>query len=112
MKIAIPCANGELCMHFGHCEEFAMVSVDPEDQSISGIEALTPPPHEPGILPAWLAKEGATHVIAGGMGMRAQQLFGQQGIQVLTGAPASTPKDLAMAYLNGTLEFGTNVCDH
>lgn len=28
MKIAIPMAGGQLCMHFGHCEQFALVDVD------------------------------------------------------------------------------------
>ena len=28
MKIAIPLAAGRLCMHFGHCEQFALVDVD------------------------------------------------------------------------------------
>ena len=28
MKIAIPLAAGRLCMHFGHCEQFALVEVD------------------------------------------------------------------------------------
>ena len=28
MKIALPLADGKLCMHFGHCEIFAIVEVD------------------------------------------------------------------------------------
>jgi len=28
MKIAIPLANGRLSMHFGRCEQFALVEVD------------------------------------------------------------------------------------
>ena len=28
MKIAIPLANGQLAMHFGHCEQFALIDVD------------------------------------------------------------------------------------
>ena len=27
-KIAIPLAEGKLCMHFGHCEKFAIIEVD------------------------------------------------------------------------------------
>ncbi|MCK7542001.1 MAG: hypothetical protein MZV63_69485 [Marinilabiliales bacterium] len=34
-----------------------------------------PRPHEPGLLPGWLAEKGVTDVIAGGMGQRAIGLF-------------------------------------
>lgn len=112
MKIAIPTANGQLCMHFGHCEQFAFVTIDPENKTVKGTELLTPPPHEPGVLPKWVADNGGNLVIAGGMGMRAQQLFSQNGVQVLVGAPADTPENLTAAYLNGTLQTGQNVCDH
>ena len=43
MKIAIPLANGKLTMHFGHCEGFALVDVDPTEKKIlkrEDIEAL------------------------------------------------------------------------
>ncbi|MBL7215194.1 MAG: NifB/NifX family molybdenum-iron cluster-binding protein [Phycisphaerae bacterium] len=112
MKIAIPTANGQLCMHFGHCEQFAFVTVDPESKTVTGTELLTPPPHEPGVLPKWVAENGAKFVIAGGMGQRAQQLFNENGVQVLVGAPADSPENLATAYLNGSLQAGQNVCDH
>jgi predicted Fe-Mo cluster-binding NifX family protein len=112
MKIAIPTANGQLCMHFGHCEQFAFVTIDSNNKTVTGTEMLTPPPHEPGVLPKWVAENGGNLVIAGGMGMRAQQLFNQNGVEVLVGASAETPENLATAYLNGTLETGQNVCDH
>jgi ATP-binding protein involved in chromosome partitioning len=51
-------------------------------------------------------------IIAGGMGRRAQQLFAQNGITVVVGAPAETPEQLVSAYLSGTLETGGNLCDH
>lgn len=112
MKIAVPTMNGQLCMHFGHCETFTMVTVDPETKAVEGVEGLTPPPHEPGVLPQWLHEQGADLIIAGGMGRRAQDLFVQNGIEVVVGAPADSPEALAMAYLEGTLEAGQNVCDH
>ena len=87
MKIAIPLANGKLTMHFGHCERFALVDVDPAQKKILKREDIVPPPHEPGLLPPWLAERGATLIIAGGMGQHAQGLFTEQGIKVLVGAP-------------------------
>ncbi|NLZ60854.1 MAG: ATPase [Lentisphaerae bacterium] len=112
LKIAIPLADGQLCMHFGHCAQFAILEADPDTKSILSRVDKTPPPHEPGVLPAWLSKEGVKLVIAGGMGQRAQQLFQQQGVEVLVGAAAQSPESLVQAYLDGSLKGGENVCDH
>ena len=112
MKIAVPVSNGKLSMHFGHCEEFALVTVDAESKSISGVETLTAPPHEPGVLPRWLGEKGADVIIAGGMGQRAQVLFAEQDIKVVVGAEAKSAEDLVNDYLNGNLQSGANLCDH
>ena len=112
MKIAIPTASGALCMHFGHCEQFAMVEVDPSAKTITGAEFLPPPPHEPGLLPRWLGEQGANVIIAGGMGQRAQDLFTQNGIEVVVGASSGKPEEIVSSYLSGTLEAGQNACDH
>jgi predicted Fe-Mo cluster-binding NifX family protein len=112
MKIAIPLAEGKLCMHFGHCQQFALIEVDEAGKRVTGKQLLTPPPHEPGVLPQWLHEQGANVIIAGGMGQRAQALFAQHGIKVVVGAPGDDPEQVAKAYLNGTLQTGSNVCDH
>jgi len=112
MKIAIPVAEGKLCMHFGHCEQFALFEVDEKAKKVTGQRMLTPPPHEPGVLPRWLHEQGANVIIAGGMGQRAQALFAKNGIKVVVGAPAEAPETLASQYLAGTLACGENVCDH
>jgi predicted Fe-Mo cluster-binding NifX family protein len=110
MKIAIPLANGKLTAHFGHCQEFALIDV--EGKEITKKETLVPPPHEPGVLPAWLHDLGASVIIAGGMGGRAIDLFKQNSINVIIGAPALEPEELVKSYLNNTLATGANVCDH
>lgn len=110
MKFAIPLANGKLTAHFGHCKEFAIVNV--EGNEIKEKEILEPPPHEPGVLPKWLHDLGVNVVIAGGMGQRAVSLFGENNINVITGAPTQTPEELVRSYLDNTLVTGANVCDH
>ena len=110
MKFAIPLAQGVLCAHFGHSEQFAIV--DTENGQVKSKELLTPPPHEPGVLPNWLAELGVGVVIAGGMGRRALGLFSEKGIQVTVGAPSSPPEALVEQYLKGTLITGQNICDH
>jgi Mrp family chromosome partitioning ATPase/predicted Fe-Mo cluster-binding NifX family protein len=112
MKIAIPTADGRLCMHFGHCEQFALIEIDPDAKTITNTTCLTPPPHEPGVLPRWLHEQGANVIIAGGMGQRAQALFASNEIEVVVGAPSQSPQAIAEAYLAGTLTTGENVCDH
>jgi ATP-binding protein involved in chromosome partitioning len=112
MKVAIPLVAGHLSAHFGHCEEFALVDVDTAANKVLGTSMHQPPAHEPGVLPRWLHELGATVIIAGGMGSRAQGLFVDNGIEVVVGAAAATPEELTSAYLNGTLTTGSNVCDH
>ena len=112
MKIAIPFFEGKLSQHFGHCEKFAIIDIDDNSNSISNREDLTPPAHEPGVLPKWLGDIGVNVIIAGGMGQRAQQLFAQKQIVVIVGAPADSPEKLASAYLDKTLQTGKNSCDH
>ncbi|MFZ4395053.1 MAG: iron-sulfur cluster carrier protein MrpORP [Kiritimatiellia bacterium] len=112
MKIAIPIAEGKLCMHFGHCDQFALLDIDEKTKKITNKQMLTPPPHEPGVLPRWLHEQGATVIIAGGMGSRAQNLFAESRIKVVVGAPSEAPEQLVAQYLAGSLVSGANVCDH
>lgn len=112
MKIAIPIVEGQLCLHFGHCAHFALVDVNEAEKKIVAQQLVEPPPHEPGVLPKWLHEQGATVILAGGMGSRAQQLFAQNGIQVVVGCPSEPPEALVGAYLAGQLVTGDNACDH
>lgn len=112
MKMAVPVENGRLCNHFGHCENFALLDVDTAKQAILRREDIPAPPHEPGLLPAWLQERGVNVIIAGGMGSRALGLFAERGIQVIVGATPSDPETIVKSYLAGTLVTGQNVCDH
>jgi predicted Fe-Mo cluster-binding NifX family protein len=77
-----------------------------------GREDLPAPPHQPGLLPPWLAERGADLILAGGMGQRAHALFADHGIQVVVGAASETPEELVADYLTGDLQVGENICDH
>lgn len=111
IRYAIPTAEGRLTAHFGHCSSFAIINAT-EDGTIENREDIVPPPHEPGVLPRWLAEKGVHTILAGGMGMRAIELFRQNGIQVVCGSPSLTPEELVSQHLNGTLQTGSNACDH
>ena len=110
MKIAIPLTGGKLSPHFGHCEEFGIYEI--EDGRVVKSEKMTPPAHEPGVLPNWLHEMGVNVVIGGGMGNRAQDLFHQNCIDVYYGVTISDPDTVVKTYLAGDLESGVNLCDH
>ena len=112
MRIAIPVANGKLALHFGHCEQFALIDVDTASKQILNQDFIQAPPHQPGLLPRWLKEKGVNMVISGGMGSRAQNLFIQVGIQVITGTASEEPKTLVEDYIAGCLVTGENICDH
>jgi len=112
MKYAIPVSNGKLAAHFGHCEHFAFIDVDETTNSIVSKELVASPGHQPGLLPVWLAEEGVSAVIAGGMGSRAQALFIENRIQVVIGALGDDPEQMVLDHIRGTLATGDNVCDH
>ena len=109
-KFAIPTVDDLLTPHFGHCEKFAIV--DTEDDSIIDMNYLTPPVHQPGTYPRFLADQGVDVIISGGMGIKAQDLFAQNSIEVCIGVSNDTPQILVEQYLENQLQTGENLCDH
>ena len=112
MKCAVPVSGGSVATHFGHCEQFAMFDVDEESKEVIGKELVSSPGHQPGLLPEWLAGQGVSVVIAGGMGSRAQNLFQQNSISVVLGVLESDPEKAVLSYIDGELATGGNICDH
>ena len=110
-KIAVPINNaGILDAHFGHCRYFSLHEI--EGEKIVSEEIVQPTAHEPGVLPRWLADMNVTDVLAGGMGNRAIQHFNQHGVNVFVGAPEMEAKKLVSGYLDNSIEFSANYCDH
>lgn len=112
MRFAMPISGGLISPHFGHCEQFALIDVDEEKKTIVGKQFVTSPGHEPGLLPVWLADQGVSAIIAGGMGSRAQALFRENRIDVIIGVMEGDPERAVLNYLKGTLATGDNICDH
>jgi ATP-binding protein involved in chromosome partitioning len=112
MRYAVPVTGGILSSHFGHCEHFALFDVDERSKKILKKELVASPGHQPGLLPEWLAEQGVSLVIAGGMGSRAQGLFQHNRIGVVIGILESEPEAAVLDYLNGKLATGPNICDH
>ncbi len=108
--IAVPTSDGLLDGHFGHCQKFSLMEV--EEGKIVGESLIDAPPHEPGLLPRFLAEKGVTDILAGGMGQRAIELFNERKVNVFVGAPKLMPRQVVEAFLNKSLEFSANYCDH
>ena len=110
-KIAIPVNEEEvLDAHFGHCKFFYLAVV--KDGEVVSTEKVVPPPHEPGLLPKWLAEKDVTDIVAGGMGQKAIQLFNANNVNAFVGAPKLKAEELVQAFLKEEISFTANYCDH
>ena len=97
-----------LAEHFGHCEVFTIVNVD--DGRIGEVRVVPNLPHEQGgcaSLVQLLAQNGAQALIAGGMGMRPLQAFGEAGIDVYHNGGLASVTEAVAALAAGQLQrFG------
>ena len=112
MKIVIPTLEGKLCSHFGHCETFSFVEINPETKEI--LEITTDAPEE-GVSCScvnWLVEQGAEKALVGGIGGRPMMMFEQNGVEVITGCPELEIRELVSLYLNSELVSGENACGH
>lgn len=109
MKIAIATEGSMVALHFGRCPEYTIYDV--KDGSVAGKAIIPNPGHEPGFLPEYLSNLGVSCIIAGGMGMRAQNLFAGKNIQTVVGATGSVD-EVAKAFAAGTLRGGESLCEH
>ena len=112
MRYAIPITDDKVAAHFGHCSHFAFFDVDDSTKEIIKREVVPSPGHQPGFLPAWLAEEGASVVIASGMGSRARAFFNENRIEVVVGVLNDDPEKAVLDYIKGELTIGDNICDH
>ncbi len=109
-KVAIPLQNGRLCLHFGHCKQFAIIEV--KNNTIIGESITTPSPHEHCSYPGWLAEQGVTDIITSGLGQRAIALFEILNINITVGAQLKNPTELVTDWLTDSLITETNTCNH
>lgn len=115
-KIALACEDnqgldGQISQHFGRCPYYLLVDV--EGDEIKKTDIVNNPYYEnhvPGVVPQFISEQGANVMIAGGMGPRAIDLFGNLGIAVVTGAVGNTGNVL-QAYLKGEIS-GVEPCKH
>jgi predicted Fe-Mo cluster-binding NifX family protein len=109
MKVAIATENEAVCQHFGHCPEYTIYTI--EQDSIRQKEIINNPGHKPNFLPGYLHEQGVNVIIAGGMGVKAQELFDKAGIEAVLGV-AGPVELVAEQYVQGALEPGVSTCEH
>ncbi|MFH1459415.1 MAG: NifB/NifX family molybdenum-iron cluster-binding protein [Candidatus Omnitrophota bacterium] len=107
MKIAISTDGDLVSAHFGRCPAFTIVEI--EQNKIISSEILNNPGHHPGFLPRFLHEKGVQAIVAGGMGMRARELFSEVNIQTIMGISGKVD-NVIEAFINGKLEGGESLC--
>jgi len=107
MKIAIATDNGSVSEHFGRCPSYTLVDI--EGTEIKNKTIVDNPGHEPGRIPAFLNEQGATVIVAGGMGQRAIGLFQENNIEVIVGTSGLVENAIS-SYIAETLTSGESTC--
>jgi predicted Fe-Mo cluster-binding NifX family protein len=108
MKIAISTDGQYVSPHFGRCPEFTILEI--KDGKLINKETISNPGHHPGYLPKYLSKYGVSCIIAGGMGMRAKELFGQANIDAVLGVEGKID-EVVSKIMDGSLEGGESICN-
>ncbi len=104
--------QSSLSQHFGRCPKYVFVEL--EGSNIKQTNSKNNPffsGHEPGMVPEFIANEGADVIISGGMGPKAIEWFEQLGIKPIT-APVKPIKELLEDYINGKLTGAAPCNDH
>ena len=102
MKIAVAADRGQVSSHFGHAPEFLIFAVDGDN--VSSPTTVPNPGHGPGAgIPDFLAQQGVTCVIAGGMGQGAVDRLRERGIAAVVNARGAA-EAAVRAYLRGDLK--------
>lgn len=103
VKVALATDGQYVAAHFGDCPAYTLAEV--KDGQVKSVETIPNPGHRPGFLPTYLSELGVTHVIAGGMGPRAQELFAGRGITTIIGVQG-TINEVLDAFTAGRLRPG------
>ncbi|MGH4141043.1 NifB/NifX family molybdenum-iron cluster-binding protein [Clostridium sp.] len=107
MRVAVASEENKVSGHFGYCDGFTIYEVE-EGKIISNSFSANPG-HKPGALPVFLKELNVNTIIAGGMGETAQNLFNENGIEVVVGAQGLSD-EAVQKYISGELKSTGTVC--
>ena len=110
MKIAVTYDSGIIFQHFGHTEFFKIYEV--ENKEIINSRVIATDGNGHGALAGFLADNGVSILICGGIGSGAQNALNSAGI-LYYGGVSGLADEAVKAYINGTLNFDPFVkCSH
>ena len=105
--------HGDVCAHFGQCRYFFLADIDQDSKRIVHTRIVPNTAVHGGggcVAVDEILKYQVTHVIAGGMGMGAQQKFANAGVQIF--GYSGKVKDALDDFMNNALG-GLKACkDH
>ncbi len=107
MKTAIATDNGQVSAHFGRCPSYTIIEI--QDGKVLSKNLVDNPGHQPGFIPNFLNDMDVNVIIAGGMGRRAIDLFGQYNIETVLGVSGNI-ENVIEEYLSGKLAGGESLC--
>ncbi len=87
MRIAISTDGKNVSPHFGRCPSFTLIDLE-EGKVVNKVEVENPG-HAPGYIPQFLHEKSVQQIVCGGMGMRAQGLFAEFGVETILGVEGS-----------------------
>lgn len=110
MKVAVPSRGGQVDEHFGHCEGFAVFSLDEKGKIVTEESVASPAgcgckSNIGGVL----ARMGVTHLVAGNMGEGAVRVLSANGIAVTRGATGGA-REAVERFAAGTLADSGEPC--
>ena len=110
MNIAVPFHNGYVNEHFGHSDQFAVYTIDQNNQIINR-DLITA---DEGCackseIGALLAREGVTIMLVGNIGAGAIHHLYTEGIEIVRGC-AGKAEEAVNLYLKGELRDGGQTC--
>ena len=106
-KICIATDNGNVAAHFGRCPGYTIVDI--ENSEVIKKEEIKNPGHSTGYIPKYLSDLGVEHMISGGMGRRAVDLFNQYNILTSVGVSGSISECIE-SLKSGSLKSGVSTC--
>ena len=86
--------------------------LDTQKKIVVETKTLTPPAHEPGVIPTWIAAQGTDVLLTGGLGESARRILADKGVDVIVGVASDNAEKVAKDFLNDTLKIAGNQCNH
>jgi len=111
MKIALPTKDMHIDDHFGHCDHFTIVTLDPTGKKVVSKDRLDSPTGCgcKSNIASILKDLGVKTMLAGNMGDGAVKVLNHAGIEVIRGCKGSV--DLVTTdYLNGRVKDSNESC--